>query len=258
MKYHPHGAVLSVTFSVEEGLLLLSNPLCTLILQSALARAYYKHPVVVSHFIIQATHVHIVFTVVNPDDVPGFIRCFKTESAHMLNRVLGRKKRTIWCEGYDSPVVLDWQRAKNFITYLYANPAKDNLEDSIERFPGLSSWSMFQNRVTRVTWKRIHRPALRKLHAHEHTAAGYAREAKRLSDDAKSSHVFCVDPNAWMRAFNISQQEQEIINENIVQEVAYLEETARKLRSKRKAKHHRAGEATERASSPLLPSAENR
>jgi hypothetical protein len=39
MKYHPNKSVLFVTFSVEEGLLLLCNPLCLAIIQSCLAAA---------------------------------------------------------------------------------------------------------------------------------------------------------------------------------------------------------------------------
>jgi REP element-mobilizing transposase RayT len=90
MKYHPHGRVLFCTFSLEEGLLLLANPLCKAIVKSCLARAQVLHPVRICHFIVQATHVHIVLVVMNPDDVHAFIRCFKTESAHMINRILGR------------------------------------------------------------------------------------------------------------------------------------------------------------------------
>ncbi len=45
MKYRPHGSVLFYTFSLEEGLLLLANPLCQPIVKSCLARAREKHPV---------------------------------------------------------------------------------------------------------------------------------------------------------------------------------------------------------------------
>jgi len=95
--------VLFVTFSLEQGLLLLANPLCLAIIKSCLARAQFKHPVTISAFVIEATHVHLILVVNNPEDIPGFIGYFKRESAHMLNRVLGRRKRTVWCEGYDSP-----------------------------------------------------------------------------------------------------------------------------------------------------------
>jgi hypothetical protein len=47
MKYHPHGSVLFCTFSIEEGLLLLSNPLCMAILKNCLAAAQALYPVTI-------------------------------------------------------------------------------------------------------------------------------------------------------------------------------------------------------------------
>ena len=111
MKYHPHGSVLFCTCSIEEGLLLLANPLCEAIIRSCLARACARYPVRICHMIVEATHVHLVLVVINPDDVSAFFRYFKGESAHMINGLLGRNKRTVWCEDYDSPIVLTPIRA---------------------------------------------------------------------------------------------------------------------------------------------------
>jgi REP element-mobilizing transposase RayT len=85
MKYHPNGRVLFVTFTVEEGLVLLCNPLCRAIIESCLAAAQELYPVNISHLLVEATHVHLVLTVYNPEHVPAFMRHFKTESAHMIN-----------------------------------------------------------------------------------------------------------------------------------------------------------------------------
>ncbi len=106
MKYHPSGSVLFVTVAVEEGLLLLSNPLCLAIIRSCLAAAQKLYPVRICHLLVEATHVRLIVVVRNPDDVPAFLGHFKTESAHALNTNLGRRKRTVWCAGYDSPTVL--------------------------------------------------------------------------------------------------------------------------------------------------------
>ena len=157
MKYHPHGSVLFCTFSLEEGLLLLSNPLCQAIIKSCLARAQALCPVKICHIVTEATHVHLILVVDNPDDVYGFIRNFKVETAHMFNRLLGRDKRTVWCEGYDSPIVLTPVRALAAIAYMYSNPAKDNLERSIDEYPGFSSWQMFLKGDLVKTWKRLRR-----------------------------------------------------------------------------------------------------
>jgi len=75
MKYHPHGSVLFCTFCLEEGLLLLSNPLCIAIIKSCLARAQVLYPVKICHLMTEATHVHLILVVDNPDDVSGCSSC---------------------------------------------------------------------------------------------------------------------------------------------------------------------------------------
>jgi REP element-mobilizing transposase RayT len=143
LKYHPNGNVLFITSSIEEGLLFLCNPLCTAILKSCLSAALAKYPVRLCHFVIEPTHIHIIIVVENPEDVPEFMKYFKCETAHRINRVLGRRKRTVWCEGYDSPIVLTPLRALVAISYLYSNPAKDSLTYNIDEYEGVSRWNMF-------------------------------------------------------------------------------------------------------------------
>ncbi len=31
---------------------------------------------------------------------------FKCETGHAVNRLLGRRQVTVWCQGYDSPAIL--------------------------------------------------------------------------------------------------------------------------------------------------------
>ena len=233
MKYHPHGSVLFVTFSVEEGLLLLANPLCLAIVKSCLASAQGRYPITICHFIVEATHVHLVCVVQNPDDVAGFVRYFKTESAHLLNRVLGRRKRTIWCEGYDSPIVLTPIRALIAISYLYSNPAKDNLERSIDDYPGLSSWNMFREGINTSNWAHLRRTTLRTLPKDCHTLRGYTNEAARVHACTPQVMPFTIEPNAWLEAFKISNSaEMERFNDAIFNRVRTLEKRAEELRKR--------------------------
>lgn len=76
MKYHPHGSVLFCTLSLEEGLLLLANPLCQAIIKSCLAAACTLYPVRICHILAEATHIHLVLVVINPDHVDAFFRHF--------------------------------------------------------------------------------------------------------------------------------------------------------------------------------------
>lgn len=232
MKYHPHGSVLFCTFSVEQGLLLLSNPLCLAIIQSCLAAAQLLYPITICHMLVQATHLHMVVVVNDPDHVASFIRHFKTESAHMLNGLLGRRKRTIWCDGYDSPIVLTPIRALVAIAYLYSNPAKDNLESSIARFPGFSTWKMFREGVLTKLWKRLRRPQFRALHRGQHNLRGYTTEAERLLRESREVLPFSIKPNAWLEAFGITDPaQQEMINARLLTRIALLEERAAKKRA---------------------------
>lgn len=235
MKYHPNGSVLFCTLSVEEGLLLLANPLCKAIIKSCLARAMKLHPVKISHFVVEATHLHLLLTVINPDDVDAFMRCFKTESAHMLNRLLGRKKRTVWCEGYDSPIVLTPKRALIAIAYLYANPAKDNLETSIDQYPGFSSWKMFQSGILTKRWKRFRRNHFSPLPKDAQNLRGYSKRAADLLERSTEYESFTLEPNAWLEAFGYSSpEEQQRINERLVRRIRLLERRAAERRQREK------------------------
>jgi hypothetical protein len=177
----------------------------------------------------------MVLVVVNPADVSQFMRFFKAESAHMLNRALGRRKKTVWCEGYDSPIVLTETRTLNSITYIYANPAQDNLEVSIDKYPGLSSWKMFRTGKLQKTWKRIRRPAVKKLCRSSHSLKGYTKEAAIILVDSKEENTFTLSPNAWMEAFNITDPEQqEAINNKLIHRVRTFEKEASDIRKKEK------------------------
>ena len=233
MKYHPSGSVLFVTFAVEEGLLLLSNPLCLAIIRSCLAAAQKLYPVRICHLLVEATHVHLIVVVRNPDDVPAFLGHFKTESAHALNTILGRRKRTVWCAGYDSPTVLTMTKTISVLGYIYSNPAKDNLVSTVDEYPGFSTWKMFlTGRFTKL-WKRLRRPQYRALTPDSHNLSGYTREAERLLSESDEIEPFTLEPNAWLEAFGVTDRaEQERINARVIQLVRYLEVRAERKRQR--------------------------
>lgn len=235
MKYHPHGSVLFCTFSVEEGLLLLANPLCQAIIKSCLARACELYPVRICHMIVEATHIHLVIVVINPDHVECFFRYFKAESAHMINGLLGRNKKTLWCEGYDSPIVLTPLRALIAIAYLYSNPAKDNLEISIDRYPGFSSWRMFQSGQLTRQWKRVRRPQFTPIPRDANNLRGYTKLAEDILHASREMQTFILEPNAWMEAFGYhSQEEQQRMNEKLLARIRFLEARAERNRVREK------------------------
>ena len=212
-----NNTALFITTSVEEGFMFPTNPLIESILLSCLARAQQLHPVEVSHFVVEATHVHFIARVGNPDDIKGFMERFKTESAHAINRLLGRKKRTIWCAGYDSPVLLTVDTAIDKIAYTYLNPSNDNLAESIGDYAGFSSWKAFLEGSTKFKAKLIARTDIQPLKVMDERS--YQSAADSLAKD-KPDIEFTISPNAWMKCFGITAEEDIAkINERIKQRV---------------------------------------
>lgn len=229
-----NNTVILATTSVEEDFCFPCNPLVTEILHGCLYKALSHHPVTLCHFVVEATHIHFILYVTNPDDVKGFMERFKTESAHAINRLLGRKKRTIWCEGYDSPPLLDIAKAIDKIIYVYENPSKDGLEDSINKYPGISTWRHFCNHKNNFDTYYIARNDIEQLPDRFLKFEDYKVLRKMLVYKKKRAS-YKIDPNAWMKAFNIQDpQEIERINHNIIAGVYEREANHRALRKAQK------------------------
>jgi hypothetical protein len=119
------------------------------------------------------------------------------------------------------------------IAYLYSNPAKDNLVDSIDDYPGFSTWKMFRRGETTKRWPYLRRPQFQELPPQSHNLAGYTREAQRILSESKGTNTFTLSPNAWLVAFKITDpKEQQRINDLIVARVRTLEQRAREKRLK--------------------------
>ena len=233
LKYHPNGKVLYVTSSIEVGLLFLCNPLCTAILKSCLSAALAKYRVRLCHFIIEPNHFHMIIVVENPEDVPEFYKYFKAETAHRINRVLGRRKRTVWCEGYDSPIVLTPLRALVAISYLYANPAKDNLTYNIDEYEGVHSWRMFSTGDLSENNKVIPRDEFEYLPIWNQNHKGYSQEADRVLATTEQKETLTLEPNAWLESYGITDPKEQLEwNSKLVERVRRLEARAQKVRKR--------------------------
>jgi len=211
---------------VEDGVMLPANPLVKFIISSAILRAMKHHPITISHFIVNGTHIHMIVRVNNPEDIPGFMERFKTESAHYLNRLLGRQKRKVWCERYDSPRLLEVGDVISKISYLYTNPVKDGLISSINNYPGLSSWNLYQKRQASMKTRLIKRELIFSI-SQELNYIGYKKALKRLLDSKKTGRLSAlnISPNDWMKAFNITEEKEvKEINEKIQVQIKETEE----------------------------------
>jgi REP element-mobilizing transposase RayT len=235
-KFYFPGKIYYITTSVEEGFMFPPNELTREYILKSLAQAQTRHKIEIVDIIVQPTHIHIMVRVLDPTDAAKFMERFKTETAHVVNRILGRKKKTVWCEGYDSPLIPDLATAIDRIAYIYANPSNDNGEDTIEAFPGFNTFSSRKWMASgelplddiEVTTYHLARSDF--IPVMDHTPEGYNRYRLNLVQNKKKNTV-TFSPNALFKAFGITD-EKEIrqLNAFIVAEVRKREEKNRSLR----------------------------
>lgn len=230
-KYFAHGTVLLISSRVEEGLPLVPNSVMNLILRGIVAKATEMYDVELCHIIFMDNHLHLILVVRNPEHVKDFVGYIKCESAHAVNRLLGRRQRTVWQDGYDSPVVLTREKVEHYIKYLYLNPIEENLESSIDLYPGVSSWEMFVNDTESSVHPRIRRSAIKPLACPALSIKQQRRIAEQLRDDATEQHTLVLKPWAWLESFDIPESAKGEIKERLVSEIRLRE---RELAVKRK------------------------
>jgi len=114
-KYFVHGDVLLITSRTEEGLPFPPNDMINLFITGILARAQELYPVRLCHYVFMSNHFHILIKVEDPLDVPRFVGYLKGEMAHLANKLLGRKRKTIFNREYDSPKLLLPEDVRKYI-----------------------------------------------------------------------------------------------------------------------------------------------
>jgi REP element-mobilizing transposase RayT len=171
------------------------------ILWSALAIAQNLYPVKIIAFVIMGNHIHLIVLVEDPEVVESFMERFKCETAHAVNRLLGRRQVTVWCEGYDSPAILTVEDLIEKVAYVYANPVRAHRADSIRNYPGTSSWSMFTSDQCVKHVKRIRRPLVEPLPKGRLSPTQQTQIAIATEQQAKEILNFTLSPNAWTAAF---------------------------------------------------------
>ena len=158
-----HNTLVEICFRLEDSLYFTSTPYMKEIFISCLATAQTMYKLQICHFVLMANHLHMLVVVEDTTSVSNVVGYLKKETAHAINRLLGRKRHTVWNADYDSPTILDYDTAISRIVYLYTNPQKANLVDKIEHYPNCNSWEAFQNNGCVINTKRIPRDAYTKL-----------------------------------------------------------------------------------------------
>lgn len=228
-KLFVHNTLVELCFRTEEGLPFPPNPLIIFILHSIIARAQTFYPVTICHCLVMSNHIHMLVIVRDPQHVSDFVGYIKKESAHAVNRLLGRTKHTVWAAGFDSPTILDPATAIHRITYLYTNPHRPNLVDSIDQYPHFSSWDAFsQNSDKIISVTRVNRDSLLPLPQHPLSIEEFQQIISSLKSKDDTIYELKLEPNAWMLCFSETRDKNpQAVNNEILKLIRAEEELAR-------------------------------
>ena len=224
-KFFAKDSVYFITTSTETGLPFIPNLIINTILRGIIARAQLLYGQQMCHFVLMANHLHLILLVTNPETVSDLIGYIKAKSAIAINSLLGRSKQTVWCDGFDSPVMLDADAVIDKIVYTYRNPAKARLVDSISQYPGISSWNAFTKgeKPKRVRW--IRPSTITKLPSTDMTHTEQIQYLSNLHRSNKAHYKLTFTPNAWIPLFpELREESVEVINDKILARLKAQEE----------------------------------
>lgn len=211
--------------------------LMNLLLKSAIARTQRDHKVTLCHHLWMGNHPHMILL---PDDASQCTKFYmevKKKLTESVKRLTGLEHLTLWEEGGSMVAeILDPEKVKSRIAYLYSNPSRADLVSSIDEYPGLSTWKQFQegcdSHCEEVKWIRM--PYIRKLPTLKVNRELDRMYTEELLQKARKTHDLVVKPNAWMECFGIEDQKDEI-NRNILERIRSNEKEyeEKRLREKR-------------------------
>ena len=239
-RYVESGAVYELCFRARRGLPFVSYQCLNFIIQCVLARVQRDDKVILCHDIWNGSHPHLIVVSKDAKQLVNFYSEIQKKVTDIIKRHLGRDYLEIW-EGIPSVIKLgDLDAAMNRIAYLYANPAQDDLEECIERFPGASSWQEYlvcQNSLddsvsNSYPWLRL--PTVPKLSA----ACISGKEDQKVIDILikRNEEIYTLTrcPNAWMKCFGVKDLEVNRVNSQIITLLRQKETIAREIRNRDK------------------------
>ena len=135
--------VVHITNRTVCGLPFTCNVLMKMLIAGAMAKAQSLYPAIICHFLWMGSHYHMILAS-RAGDISPFVGYFQGEIAKCLKRLAPNFfQGDVWVDRFREQKLCTSEDVIEKIVYLYANPARANLVDSIKDYPGLSSYNTF-------------------------------------------------------------------------------------------------------------------
>lgn len=232
-KVYLKGKIYEVCFRTEEGLPMVCTPYMNVIIHGILAQASSMYAITLFHFVFMANHLHMHLRVDDPEQLDDYVAYIKRELSHAINNLLGRQRHTVWQAGYDAVIILDAGKMLERIRYLYLNPARAGCVESIDHYPGVSSWKAMVRGKWELKGRRIPREQIPALPRAAMSVQAQREFADALLKVAKPENVVEIDPMGWVGAFGSEERlDKERLRKELLKSIRGEEELLNARRDK--------------------------
>lgn len=227
-------SVYEVCFRARDTLPFVAYVLIKFIINCVLAWAQRDQKVIICHDIWEGSHCHMLLVSKDAKAFVDFLAEVQKRMTDIFKRLLGRRHLRIW-EGRPSIIRIgSLSKARERIAYFYANPAQDGLVESIEKFPGLSSYLEFLSCFESLQKKKIKSfpslklPKISKLPNRVLSSLQDRNITRLLAFKHKKEKFDLIrQPNEWMKYFEVTTDEEvRLINQEIFEAIKLKEQLA--------------------------------
>jgi REP element-mobilizing transposase RayT len=234
------GAVYEICFRAKEGIPLPPNRAINALIEAVVARVQRDEKLTLCHYYWSGNHTHMLVRAKDSDQFSRFLGETKRRITTAVKQLCGFDFLNLWEIRVTVAHTLTVDTVISRIAYFYANPSNDNLEDSIEKYPGLSTFKDFLQckdslSASITDWiPQFKVPALPKIGTTTigiHEEREILKALNRITHKKVKKHNLTRYPNDWMKAFGITDNSKvREINEEILKKVRESEEVARQKR----------------------------
>jgi hypothetical protein len=209
------------------------------IIESVLARVQRDAKVILHHYNFEGSHPHMLCTAQDAYQCQRFYGELQKQLTDSIKRLTGKTYLRLWEGRATVSQVSTLDDAINRIAYIYTNPSNDNLVDSIEQYPGVSSWSVFKEATeldacatTEHPWIRL--PMIPKLPSRVLSMHQDRFFCEKMLEKVKIKHKLNVYLNSWIKIFikDPTPEQVEVVYNRIISRIKEVEEENRKERVK--------------------------
>jgi hypothetical protein len=232
--------VYEVISRASRGLPLPPTETTNEILKGIYGRSFRDGNVTLCNFVEMNNHSHQHSIPLQPEALPKMYGEMKKGITESLKALLGLDYLTLWEPRATVAILPCFEDVVARLVYLFCNPAKAALVDTIDDYPGLSSWEAFKScspsvdATVTIPVRYYHKAAIPRLP--EGNVLSADQDRMMLADLHRSEDVFEetleIRPLAWLKIFGITRKEKiEQIRKRVIKMVYEEEEKYRLART---------------------------